>query len=140
MSNRWPLLMLRLKGQRSRGQTGHMSVWLINILRTLCLTDFKLCRLVHQSSWEVDDHDWFWGPKVKGSNWTEEYTDHSISWELFAWQTSNFIDLYIMESRWTLQILRLKGQGSNWTYEYTDHSTSWEPFPWQTSNFVHCTS
>jgi hypothetical protein len=49
LESRWPQLILRLKGQRSRGQTWHMNILtsLLNILIILCLTDFKLCRLVH---------------------------------------------------------------------------------------------
>jgi hypothetical protein len=40
MNSRWLLLILRFKGQEVKLDIG--IYWLINILRTLCLTDFKL--------------------------------------------------------------------------------------------------
>jgi hypothetical protein len=51
----------------------------------------------------------------------------SISWKLFAWQTSNLVHWYILK-RLMLLILRSKGQGSNWTYKYTDCSMSLRQF------------
>jgi hypothetical protein len=111
----------------SRGQIGHM-----NILNTqYCLTDFKFC-----TSWKVDDHYWFWGSTVKGSNWTSILTTQYLE--------NPFLDR--LQTLWTSTSWKVedhywfwssKVKGSNWAYEYTDYSISWEPFVWQISNLVY---
>jgi hypothetical protein len=81
-------------GQMSRSFKLEIGIFcLLNILRTLCLKDFKLNTVVL-------DLYWFWGPRVK--------LDIGI---YIYWLLNIFVDLYIMESRWLLHILKFKGQG-----------------------------
>jgi hypothetical protein len=119
-------------GQRARSRSINTDnkeyTVLLNISKTLWLANFKLS-LVYPNYW-------FWG---QGSNWTHEYTDHSIYWETFTWQTSNLIHWYILKNQLPLLILRSRVKLDIGIHVYWSLNIL-RPFAWQTSNVVLCTS
>jgi hypothetical protein len=101
------------KVKRPRVKLDLGTYWPFNILRTHCWWTSNLIQWYILKS-TVDDNYWYLRSKGQCSNWTLEETDHSISWERFAWRTSKLEHWYILSNQSLLLVLRSKVKNQTW--------------------------